>query len=127
VTDRKRLKLKGIIRVSFVRSEKTNLDLYKQSSGYPGDLGSNEAFLFISKKGDQVIFIFQDADVSVKKEDDSRRGTGFRRVLDSRRLRLGDGVWHPYMLQEYAHAVGLHLIGIPTLTQVLRKKREGET
>jgi len=97
------LRLKGAVRCSFGRSEATNLKLYKSALHYPGDLREGEAFLFISKTGDQVIFIF--------KERTFARG-GRASVIDSRRLRLSWGTWDPYMLQQYAHAVGLLLIGV---------------
>ena len=117
------LTLKGIITCSFGRSEATNLDLYRKSKGFPGELKAGEAFLFISRGLNQVIFIFEYAEVEVDNEHDLPGGDNFRSVLDSRRLRLGGGTWHPYMLQNYANAVGLNLEGIRTLQQILDERR----
>lgn len=117
-----RLRLKGVIMCSFQRSEVTNLDLYRQEPHYPGDLKKGEAFLLVSKMGNQVVFIFRDPVFSF--------GVGFaaRRVTDSRRLRLDGGTWSPYMLQNYANEVGLHLVGLKRFEtihdEMLARKRE---
>jgi len=110
------IRLKGVVQCSFIRSEVTNLALYEQEGHFPGELGEGEAFLFISKQGNQVIFVFRDPlnfDVSGK----------IRNVTDSRRLRLESGTWSPYMLQNYAEAVGLHLVGIKRFEQVHAEMR----
>jgi len=107
----KQLRLKGVIQCSFQRSEATNLALFRQEGHYPGDLDTGEAFLFIAKGGNQVIFIFCEP---LTFQDGSKT----RRITDSRRLRLDGGSWSPYMLQNYAEAVGLHLVGIKRFEQV---------
>jgi hypothetical protein len=111
-----KLRLKGIVLCSFCRSEATNLDLYRQEPHYPGDLGSGECFLFLSRGLDQVIFVFKEAAVMTNED-------AIHTVLDSRRLRLLGGTWHPYMLQDYAKQVGLHLIGIKGFSQIFEERR----
>jgi|SaaInlStandDraft_3_1057020.scaffolds.fasta_scaffold43960_2 hypothetical protein len=118
------LRLKGIIMCSFARSEATNLNLFRQMGHYPGDLKKGEAFLFISKMGNQVIFIFR----SPIQFEGTQRDI---EVVDSRRLRLSSSSWNPHMLQNYANEIGLHLVGIKTFEQIhdewvanKRKKRK---
>ncbi len=105
------LRLKGVVECSFARSEVSNLNLFRKLDHFPGELGKGEAFLFISKGGNQVIFVFRDPIDFVEKGK-------VRSVTDSRRLRLDGGSWSPYMLQNYAEAVGLHLAGIKRFEQV---------
>jgi hypothetical protein len=93
----------------------TNLDLFKQEGHYPGPLKAGETFLFISKTGNQVVFIFRDPEVDFN-------GVS-RRVVDSRRLRLGSGTWNPYMLQNYANSVGIKLEGIKSFEQIHEERK----
>lgn len=106
-----KLRLKAVVACSFQRSEASNLRLFREASHYPGDLQKGEVFLFLSRMGNQVIFVFQDPVVNFGE------GTP-RRVLDSRRLRIEGGTWNPYMLQNYANQVGLHLVGIKRFEQI---------
>lgn len=117
--DLTKLRLRGIITCSFTRSEATNLALYQADPGYPGDLRTGEAFLFIAKGLDQVAFVFRP--VTVTGEGEIKRT-----VFDSRRLRLDGGTWHPYMLQTYAEAVGLQLEGVRKLDQILDSQRRAK-
>lgn len=114
----KRVKLKAIIMCSFQRSEKTNLALFREDRHYPGDLQEGEAFLLVSKMGNQVIFIFRGpSTIEI---------TGAPRtwkVLDSRRLRLEGGTWSPYMLQNYANSVGINLVGLKRLEQIMEDRK----
>ena len=105
-----RLRLKGVVQCSFTRSEDTNLKLYRQMTHYPGDLQPGEAFLFLARGGDQVVFVFADTSVDF--------GGVKREVIDSRKLRLRTGTWSPYMLQNYANMVGLELVGIKRFEQI---------
>jgi hypothetical protein len=107
-----KLRLKAVIQCSFQRSEATNLFQFRKQSHYPGDLNAGEAFLFLSKQGNQLIFVFR-SPVSF----DAPSGKSWE-VIDSRRLRLTGGTWSPYMLQNYANEVGLHLVGIKRFEQV---------
>jgi len=106
-----RLRLKAVVRCSFSRSEATNLVLFSKEGHYPGDLEEGEAFLFLSKGGDQVIFIFRSPIFFEGRKGDLK-------VIDSRRLRIPGGTWSPYMLQNYAEEIGLHLIGVKRFEQV---------
>jgi len=81
-------------------------------SHYPGDLKKGEAFLFLARGGNQVVFVFRDPTIEFEGQRVARR------VIDSRRLRLDGGTWNPYMLQNYANEIGLHLVGIKRFEQV---------
>ena len=100
----KSLKLKAVVECSFRRSEMTNLDLFRGDKSFPGDLTGNEVFMFVSRMGNQVVFIFNDINVM--------EGDKECRLIDSRRLRLGKGRFNPLMLQNYANSVGLDLAGL---------------
>jgi len=115
--DKTHLRLKAVIQCDFGRSEANNLKLYRLQPHYPGDLASGEAFLFFSKTGNQVIFVFRDPTIEFE-------GDETRHVTDSRRLRLDGGTWSPYMLQNYANLVGLHLVGIKRFEQVHAEMQE---
>jgi len=106
-----KLRLKGVVQCSFARSEATNMRLYRQTGHFPGELERGEAYLFVAKGQNQVLFLF--ADVQVDFDGVSRQ------VIDSRKLRLAKGTWSPYMLQNYANSVGLELVGIKRFEQIL--------
>jgi len=105
-----RLRLKGVIQCNFARSEANNLTLYRQMGHFPGELQAGEAFLFLAKGGNQVLFFFADKQVDFA-------GVS-RQVIDSRKLRLTTGTWDAYMLQNYANMVGLDLVGIKRFEQI---------
>ena len=101
-----RLRLKAIrFDVDFRKSELTNLREFEKSPSYPGALNKGETFLFVSKSGNQLIWILN--------EDIVISGTNLEySMLDSRRWRIdGSGTWNSLMLQDYANAVGIELIG----------------
>jgi len=112
MSGRTNLRLKGVIECSFQRSEATNLALFRKQPHFPGELSVGEAFLFLSKSGNQIIFVFRSP---IDFDGPSGKTWG---VTDSRRLRLSGGSWSPYMLQNYANEVGLHLVGIKRFEQV---------
>jgi len=116
------VRLKGVMKCPFNRSEVSNLGQYRREEFFPGELKPGEAYLFLSKGLDQAMFVFathQSAD---------ENGV-VRSVVDSRRLRLTSGSWSPYMLQNDANAVGLSLLGIKRFEQIYAEhqalKKEG--
>jgi len=117
VSDLTQLRLKAVIQCSFTRSEATNLELFRRASHFPGELAAEEAFLFLAKTGNQVIFIFRAPVLRLEGQ------TKVRRVVDSRRLRISGGAWSPLMLQNYANAVGLNLVGIKRFEQLYDESR----
>lgn len=119
-----RLRLKAVIRVSFCRSEKTNLDLFKADPKYPGDLKDGEAFMLVSMGWDQLIIVYRDPVISIEGSDDP---DATFRVVHSRRLRLADGgQWNPMMLQNYAHEIGIHLIGRKRFEVLFKEQQDAK-
>jgi len=116
------VRLKGVVEVSFQRSEATNLGLYRKENYFPGELGEGEAFLFISKGADQVIFVFR-SPLQFETRNVGGKVEKVQRITDSRRLRLDNGVWSPYMLQNYANRVGIYLIGIKRFEQICDERK----
>ena len=114
-TPLKRLRLRAVVECSFCRSEATNLDLFRPSPNYPGDLQGVEAFLFVSKTGNQVVFIFREVAFDHMHPN---------RIVDSRRLRMTTGEWNPLMLQNYANAVGLNLQGLRRFEEIFDDMQE---
>lgn len=115
MADRVKLRLKGVVACDFSRSEATNLNLYRREAHFPGELQPGEAFLFVARSGNQVLFLFSGQQVDF--------AGVLRQVTDSRRLRLGKGSWSPYMLQNYANSVGLELVGIKRFEQIYASRR----
>lgn len=114
--DLAQVRLKGVVECQFNRSEVSNLHHYRATAYFPGELAVGEAFLFLSKKGDQVMFVFALRQVDCQGKP--------RAVMDSRRLRLSSGAWNPYMLQNYANEVGLHLVGIKRFEHIYVAKQK---
>jgi len=102
--------------VDFRKSEHTNYKIFKKSKKYPGDLKSGEAFLFVSKSGNQLIWIIYvgvtGIDIGTPKE-----------IVDSRRWRIIGGQWNPLMLANYAEDVGVTLVGIKKFEELYAKTR----
>jgi hypothetical protein len=94
--------------VDFRKNEWTNYNEFKRSRSFPGDLKANEAFLFVSKSGNQLIWILNIIDSYVVSE-----GRVNKQIVDSRRWRITSSqTWDPLMLANYAIEVGIELIGI---------------
>jgi hypothetical protein len=112
----KKVRLKGIrFGVDFRKSDLTNYDEFKRSRQFPGELSSNEVYLFVSKSQNQLIWIQH---ISTLEEYTSKR------IIDTRRWRIdGSHRWNFYMLAEYASQVSLNLIGIPTLKEHFERLR----
>lgn len=118
----KKMRLKGIIfDCDFRKNEATNYKTYRRSRSFPGELKTNEVFLFVSKSGNQLIWLLNVDDVEVPRAN--RSGSFERKIYDSRRWRIDGGVWNPDMLQNYAHAVGIDLVGFRRLEQTFAEHR----
>lgn len=97
-----RIMLRRIWRgADFRQTEFTNYDRFRKSKQFPGPLRKGEAFLFISKTGNQLLWILNVGNLNRGKN------LGETRYSDSRKFRIEDGVWHPWMLQDFANEVGL--------------------
>jgi hypothetical protein len=101
------MRLRYVATCHFGKSELTNwLEILAKHpefevAGSKLALKTNDVVLLVSRKGDQLVFLygfdaFQD-----------------RRILRSTRLRIaGGGSWNPLMLVNYAKSVGLEISGL---------------
>lgn len=110
-TTKRRLQLRYIARADFRKSEATNYATVPPLARRSDD----DCVLFISAKGDQLMFVFP----SLKFDT----AIGEHTVLHSERLRIMSGgkKWNPLMLQNYADAVGITLIGIKSFEEHYRR------
>lgn len=100
-----KIKLKAIqFDVDFRYSEFTIYQEFKKNKSFPGELGASEAFLFVSRSGNQLLWVLNVTKIDAKSSQQT--------LIDTRRWRLSGSTWHPFMLQNYAAEVGLELIGI---------------
>lgn len=105
-----KVRLKGIRTVSFRQSELTNYDWLRKKRKFATDLKPNEVYLLVSKMGNQLVWILNDAQVKVGENGDAKR------MLDTRRWRLDSRTpFNPLMIQNYANEVGIELVGIKKL------------
>ena len=105
--------------VDFRCSEWTNYETFRRSKKFPGELRPHEAFLFVSKKGDQLVWIMN---VGEYEFENGRLLT--RNIIDSRRWRItSGGTWNPMMLADYAEEVGIDLVGIKKFADLYIESR----
>ena len=77
---------------------------FRKSKSFPGDLGKNEVFLFVSRTGNQLLWVLNLTSLDAVGSQQS--------MIDTRRWRLSGSYWNPMMLANYAADVGLDLVGI---------------
>jgi hypothetical protein len=115
-----KLRLKAIIQDADFRYNELNMyEQYRKTKAFTGDPGRNEAFLFVSKRGNQLVWILNyEPGVLVQKTE--------RKRIESLRMRVSGGYWNPLMLANYALAVGIELEGIKRFEEAFaaRKSRK---
>lgn len=113
----RKLRLRRIATVNFVRSELTNFMGLLQEHPELRNLKAGDVVLLRSTSGDQLAFIhgFQEA-WSGKKGDATKV-----MYLHSVRLRLLKGSWNSLMIADYAKRVGIELEGLPTFDKHLQR------
>ncbi len=118
-----RVRLKAIkFDVDFRKTELTNYDTFSRSRSFPGQLSANEVYLFISKSGNQLVWILNMSEVDAPRPN--KRGRTNRRMIDSRKWRIEGGTsWSPMMLQNYAQDVGLDLVGFKRFEDLYDERR----
>jgi len=101
----KKLTLKAIkFDCDFRFSEASNYEQLLKDKHFPGPPKKNEVYLLVSKTQNQLVWIFNVAEVETGKGQS-------RPIVDTRRWRLLSGTWSPYMLENYANDVGFSLAG----------------
>lgn len=100
-----RMRLKAIVfDVDFRYNEFGQYDTFRASKAFTGKLAQDEAYLFVSKSRNQLLWV-----MNVGKSE-ALEG---REIIDSRRWRIrGHAQWTPSMLEDYAGEVGIKLLGI---------------
>jgi len=112
-----RVRLKMVLfDVDFRKNAVTNMDEFRRSKNFPGELKKGEVFLFVSKGRDQLRWIMKGADIEA--------WTGPKRVHPSWLWKIEGGSWHPWMLADYAEKFDLELIGIKKFDEHYEKYRQ---
>lgn len=113
-----KIRLKAIkYQCDFRKNEVTLYEEFRKSRSFCGELGNNEAYLFISGSEDQLIWFLRS--VEVQADRDAPVG-----VTHTQRSRLMKHTpWNPLMLQEYAQAVGIELVGIRSFEEAFKEQR----
>lgn len=115
------MRLVRVAETDFRKSEATMFTELMKAS--PHKMSATDVVLFVSKQGNQLVFVWAPVEVS-----DDEEGASHRRVLASRRLRIqGGGRWNPLMLRNYAEHAGVDLQGLARFEEHLKRaKREKE-
>ena len=109
--------LRGIITVSYIKSEYTNFEDLRAGRKWGPlirSLKGDECVLLVATMQNQLMFLKGYVEVA--------EGTKRWRVLPSSRIRVlrGNGLnntWEPKMLANYAKSVGIELVGIKLLEE----------
>lgn len=102
------LRLKKFAHVSFHKSEETNFNDFIRTK-YGSTIRKGETVLFISKGGDQYVF------VEPAEEFEATMVNGKKvkvKVLASQRYRIRGSKWSAEMLGYYAEKAGIRITGI---------------
>lgn len=112
------LKLKRIIQdVDFRSTELRIYEKFRDKNKDMVDPRPGEAYLFISKSGNQLLFVLNyKSGVKVAKTN--------RQVVESLRLRVSGGHWNPLMLANYAEDVGVKLLGVRRYEEIFEEQKE---
>jgi hypothetical protein len=101
--------------VDFRSSEISNYDFLVKKKHFPGPPAKRDVYLMVSKSGNQLIWVLNVG--SVGKNGDQRD------IVDTRRWRLRRGSWNPHLLENYANAVGLSLVGFKRFEEIYAESR----
>ena len=80
-------------------------------------LGVNDVIAFVSKTGNQVLFIHGFQDLENAKGE-------IRMMLPSKRHRIIDGTWDYRMLVDYAEKEGIKIVGLPAFRDYFSHVRD---
>lgn len=96
----KRLTLKAVwLNCDFRFSEATIYDQLVKKKKLPGPPKAGECYLFVSRTGNQLVWIL------------NVTSSNGREIVDSRRWRIRRGIWSHHLMENYANEVGLSLVG----------------
>lgn len=113
-----RLRLKGILQdVDFRSTELSIYEGFRRSRSFPGDPKAGEAYLFVSRAGNQLLWILHyEPEIIVIKTK--------RRRIESMKFRVSGGYWNPLMLANYAADIGIELEGIKRFEDAYAQSQE---
>lgn len=97
---------------------------FEKDKNYPGALKEGEAYLFLSKKKDQLLWILHVDSPFYKKGRVEQL-----KFYDSRRWRIVGSTWNPMMLADYAALVNVELVGFRKFEEMydqIRSKKTGK-
>ena len=97
-----KIRLRAVQYENFCYSEATLWEEWQRKNRHLR-LGPGDAVCFISLTENQILFVYKP--MLLRTKDDSKSIV----ALQSRRLRLFSGHWHPWMLANYAAQVNLEL------------------
>ena len=99
-------RLRRILSGDFRKNEHTLfLEFAKEEKELASQLGAHDVIAFVSQTKTQIVFVHG--------FDQIKNDAGaVKTVLHSEKYRITDGVWNPYMLANYAKAVGIQLTNI---------------
>ncbi len=109
------MRLKHVATVDFRRSELTNFEELVKKNASLKALKKDDVVLFLSRGGDQVVFVHGFNNVEGEKGTTSI-------FMESVKLRMIHGsTWNPLMIANYAKKVGIHLVGLKTFEEHYRE------
>ena len=111
------IRLMGVFQnADFRCNERTLYEEFRKSPSFPGNLKKNQAYLFVSRQGTQLIWFVG---------SDTLGGTPDHPivVINSRKWRIAGSHWNPKMLANYAAFCGLKLLGLPMFETSYKAKR----
>jgi hypothetical protein len=113
-----KIRLRGIVQdCDFRYNELTLFEKYRASKAYQGDLRAGEAYLLVSRTGNQLVWVLRyEPEVQVLKTK--------RRRIETLRFRVSGGYWNPLMLANYASEVGIELEGIKRFEEAFAARKE---
>jgi len=110
------MKLVHVAEVHFGKKPPTHLEELSKKHPKVGSLKDDELVLLISKKNNQLVFVWRDL---LLRTNVNAAEADFRTCLRWTQLYLRKGVFNPYMLVDYAQRVGLRIDNLPTFEQHL--------
>lgn len=107
------MRIKRVVEADFRRSDFGLFSLFqKENRPFVEALGKNDIVVFVSKRGNQLLFIHGFGEI------DSRP------VLPSVKYRLLQGSWNPLMLRNYAEKAGMKIDGLKMFEDYFGHLRE---
>ncbi len=100
------MRIKRVVEADFRRSDLGVFErFFQKNRGFVESLNKDDVIVFVSKAGNQLLFIHGFSTVETAARD-------ARLILPSVKYRIIRGSWNPLMLRNYAEAAGLSIDGL---------------